>query len=274
LGLVRIQPENGGACLKFARPGGTGAGFYITSSDGTRIYAGSQAGRVFAIQATDGALLWESIVATDANPTKVFNPVVDGDLVFASVQRSTNPLTGGIVAVDAATGALRWRREFTSVNPGRASGCNTRPAVSGQLVIVSAGDGRVYALDRSTGATVWVTDAPPELSGRDDIRPTVVVGNTLVVGSTADMLVGLDIANGTRKWTTSLKLGSFIWQHATDGTTAYVFSDISIAAINPVSGALIWSATPQNLAEFFTPPAVSGSLVFAGGPKGYYALRK
>lgn len=272
--VYAFRRKTGARAWKFSRPGGMGAGFYTPTSDGTRVYAGSQAGTLFALRVTDGSLAWEANVATEASITKVFSPVIDGDLVFASVQRSTTPFTGGIVAVDASTGILRWRREFTSVNPGGASGCNKRSAVSGDLVMVSAGDGRVYALNRNTGATVWVTDAPFELSGRDDIRPILVVGNTLLVGSTENLLVGLDIASGMRKWTTQPKLGSTLWEHATDGAIVYVFAGVSIAAINPVTGALVWRTTPLEVAEFSAPPAVQGSLLFAGGFQGYYALRK
>ena len=63
------------------------------------------------------------------------------------------PPTGGLAAVDAATGAILWRHTFTTIDAGAAT-------VAHDVVFTSTYDGTIYALSTKTGATVWKTKAP------------------------------------------------------------------------------------------------------------------
>jgi outer membrane protein assembly factor BamB len=66
---------------------------------------------------------------------------------------------GNEYAVDAATGAVRWK---TFLGVTRAPGCfppaagvTSTPAVQGGVVYVGGGDSNWYALDATTGAVLW-----------------------------------------------------------------------------------------------------------------------
>lgn len=57
--------------------------------------------------------------------------------------------TGALVAIDAASGAIRWRRQLPGPVVGGAL------ATAGGLVFSGCDDGFLYALDARTGRTVW-----------------------------------------------------------------------------------------------------------------------
>ncbi|MFT3913078.1 MAG: PQQ-binding-like beta-propeller repeat protein [Anaeromyxobacteraceae bacterium] len=91
-------------------------------------------------------------------------PVARGDTVWVAL---AGP--GGIVALDAATGAERWARKIEAVvqadcgTPERP-GTWGAPAVDGDTVYVAAADGDLHALDAGTGDTRWkahVADPTP-----------------------------------------------------------------------------------------------------------------
>jgi alcohol dehydrogenase (cytochrome c) len=66
----------------------------------------------------------------------------------ATVDRS-RPTSGAVVAVDADTGAPRWRRALPKPAVGGAL------ATAGGLVFSGCDDGYLYALDARTGAVAW-----------------------------------------------------------------------------------------------------------------------
>jgi alcohol dehydrogenase (cytochrome c) len=102
--------------------------------------------------------------------TRVFVPVIDlcspGSAVGYASVHTVNPLDGSgeLVALDADTGRVAWKREL----PQPDFGCAT---VANGVVFTSTFDGRVYGFDAATGATLWEAQAPaginacPALSG-------------------------------------------------------------------------------------------------------------
>jgi alcohol dehydrogenase (cytochrome c) len=80
---------------------------------------------------------------------------------------------GGLAAVNAATGAIVWRRLFASIDAGAAT-------VANDVVFTSTYDGRIYALSTRSGAILWSTQAPDGI----DSFPALT-GNMLIVGAGA-----------------------------------------------------------------------------------------
>ena len=81
-------------------------------------------------------------------------PTVDGDRVY--VQGAT----GRLFALDVATGAVRWSKDYVADlgTEVPAWGMAGAPLVEGDLLICLAGaesDGKVIAFDKHTGAEVW-----------------------------------------------------------------------------------------------------------------------
>ena len=115
--------------------------------DGGAVYAGFAGGKLAALRADNGKLLWEASVAQPKGVTEIERiaditslPMVDGPLVYAVAYQ------GRIAAVDRASGRVIWNRDISSL-----AGLSHEDA----RIYVSHAIGSVYALDYTTGKTFW-----------------------------------------------------------------------------------------------------------------------
>jgi polyvinyl alcohol dehydrogenase (cytochrome) len=159
---------------------------------------------------------------------------------------------------------LRWQLEA-------GSGITGTPAVVGDRVIVGSWDGRVYALDRGSGKSLWTFDAgvrryPPDRRLGFFASPAVV-GRTVYV--VADRVLALDIESGKRLWERTIgdpeKTGEYFWApplvHA-----GRLYAGVSGGSETDTRGRVICldTATGAVRWNFFTvAPDVAGGAVFA-----------
>lgn len=115
--------------------------------DSGAVYAGFAGGKLVAVRADNGKLLWETAVAQPKGVTEIERiaditslPVVDGPLIYAVAYQ------GKIAAIDRTTGRVVWNRDISSL-----TGLSTEDA----RIFVSHATGSVYALDYATGKTYW-----------------------------------------------------------------------------------------------------------------------
>jgi outer membrane protein assembly factor BamB len=187
--------------------------------DGRVVYVPDWSGRVHAPSMTDGSVLWSRWI--DAGRGRTFaEPVAvhDGTLYLGSMSGTT-----GVVALDAETGAERWRGDTGAVTGG--------PVVDGDLVVVRShhlvvafdADGtrrwsvnvleadarpmavddrhvyvpareRLHAITRD-GESAWSHDSTDGRVG----TPTVAGDSVLLRG--ADRLTSLSRTDGEERWT-------------------------------------------------------------------------
>ena len=115
--------------------------------DSGAVYAGFAGGKMVAIRADNGKLLWEATIAQPKGVTEIERiaditslPVIDGPVVYAVAYQ------GRIAAVDRRSGKVVWNRDISSY-----SGMNAEDG----KVFVSHALGSVYSLDYETGKTFW-----------------------------------------------------------------------------------------------------------------------
>jgi len=102
------------------------------------VYVGSFDGNIYALNATNGALLW-----TYKTSDWVFSsPAVANGIVYVA------SLNHNLYALNAKTGALLW----TYATAGSIS---SSPAIANGVVYVGSDDNNVYALNANTGALLW-----------------------------------------------------------------------------------------------------------------------
>jgi outer membrane protein assembly factor BamB len=118
----------------------------VVLADGA-VYAGFAGGKMIALRAEDGKIIWEVSVALPKGTTEIeriaditSQPFVDGALVYAVAYQ------GKIAGVDRATGKAAWSREISSY-----TGLSAEDA----RVYVAHASGSVYALEYSSGKTFW-----------------------------------------------------------------------------------------------------------------------
>ena len=115
--------------------------------DGGAVYAGFAGGKLIAVRADNGKVLWEASVAQPKGVTEIeriaditSSPVIDGPLVYAVAYQ------GKIAAVDRLSGRVVWNRDISSL-----SGLSFEDA----RIFVAHATGSIYALDYTNGKTFW-----------------------------------------------------------------------------------------------------------------------
>jgi len=167
-------------------------GFYVTEHAGLalhdrRLLAGFTDGAVVALDPSDGRVLWVRDTLADLPPTASdelrftdvdTTPLQVGDVIYAA------SFAGGLYALEASSGSVRWlRSEWTGVT-GIAAG------PGGQLIL-SSGDLGVMAVRASNGDRIWATRVRRG-------APTVVrvEGDLVLFGESEGGLVGLTLGRG------------------------------------------------------------------------------
>jgi len=114
------------------------------------LYAGFPGGKLVALNASNGAQLWEATVALPRGATELErvadvmgNPVVDGNQVCAVAYQ------GRVACFDRRTGALLWARDTSS---------NSGLTMDERNVYVTDDKDAVTAYDKTSGRAGWRQD--------------------------------------------------------------------------------------------------------------------
>ena len=141
------------------------------------VYPGSLGG-VIAPMATDGKTVFVPVVNTPL------------EIVTQTERQEPGPLGGELVALDAKTGALKWKHEFPNAP---AFGFTT---VANDLVFATTSDGNVQAFNANTGRVAWQETLP---SGTN--AGVMIAGDMLIAPA------GLAAAEGQTPQLVAFKLG-------------------------------------------------------------------
>ena len=114
------------------------------------VYAGFAAGKLAAINLSNGAVIWESAVSQPRGNTELERisditslPAVDNEKICAIA------FQGRLACFEIKQGAMLWSRELSS-DKGLALKLN--------YLYVSDAESTVVAMDKSTGSTLWKND--------------------------------------------------------------------------------------------------------------------
>jgi outer membrane protein assembly factor BamB len=198
-GMVIVGAGDGAVYALTARTGAVrwraATGGRIRSSpavaDG-RVYVGSFDGRVYCFDVATGAPRWRydtygaSLFSGDFGFDRrsiQSSPAVSGGVVYIGAR------DGFVYAIDAATGALRWRYDH------KVSWINSSPAVADGLIYDGSSDAHfIQALD-TTGTEVWRTPVPSVVWSSP-----AVAGSTVYAGDGSGALRAFDRLTGKERW--------------------------------------------------------------------------
>jgi outer membrane protein assembly factor BamB len=182
--VVSVDPKDGKVVWRVLPAGKLKPLPYVPSpaSAGERIFVADNTNRLFTLDVSTGATRWQTTLADRASTALV---IVENTLVVGTADGSMNwfdsesgqlkkrmPLTegrpygtpilagpllyvltagekGSLLALDAATGALRWKRQTAK------EWTTYRPLVTGSTVIVGDQEKNLCAFDRTSGAIQW-----------------------------------------------------------------------------------------------------------------------
>ncbi|MBI3790955.1 MAG: PQQ-binding-like beta-propeller repeat protein [Gemmatimonadetes bacterium] len=256
----------------------TGPGYFTPVLAGDGVLTGSESGYAYHLRSLDGTLRWRVYVGTDSSPTRVWEPAVSGAIAVFAFQRNTNTLTGGIVALDLASGSELWRQELTPVVPGMLAGPLGAPLIRDSLVVVAGEDGTVRAFDVGTGRSVW---ASPRSAGlgllENELLQIDASASSVVVAASGGSLTSLTLNTGLVRWRITLDRGQALLAplRVASGVIYTVLLDGTVVAVSEVDGSTLWRAPAvAGTGNWTVRPAVTDSAILLPGPTALRAYRK
>jgi eukaryotic-like serine/threonine-protein kinase len=238
------------------------------------VYFGSYDGAFYAVDAETGKQRWRFETAGERQFTykglhglqpsgqRMPDPwdfylsspaVFDGAVYFGSGD-------GNVYALDAATGALKWRFPTGDAVPGS-------PAVANRLVLVGSWDGSLYALAAASGKLKWRFQGgtDPQTGNQQGFQSSpAVVGGVLYVGCRDSNLYAIDAATGKRKWAFS-NHGSWVLPSPAvhEGQVYFGTSDTGLLhVVDARTGALVY--TQDMKFPVYSSPAIADGALYVG----------
>ena len=199
--------------------------------------------------------------------------IADGTLFFGSME-------GQVVAVNTSDGGRPWD-PVTLETPTSTGllGCTPvsslvvfygTPAVAGDLIYVGGYNGKVYAINSSSGALRWVYPREGRLGSI--VGGPVVAFGKVYIGSSDGKVYALDAITGDWEW--EFQTGNKIWSTpAIDGETLYIGSfDKKLYALNAIDGSEKWEPFETAGAIISTPVIYNNTIYFGSFDRHMYAV--
>jgi outer membrane protein assembly factor BamB len=230
------------------------------------LYFASNKGILFAIDAKTGRGLWHFT----SHRCAAASPAVDKHVVFETFlnpppcNSTRTDQDGLLVALDAKTGKVRWKR---TIGPSESS-----PVVANGLVYVGDWQNRVYAVDENTGKLRWTFKTDGKVKGA-----VAISGRRLYVGSYDGHVYALYARTGNLIWKASGQArlsgsGEFYSTPAAAYGRVYIGStDGKVYSFGADSGKLRWSQSTGGYV--YGSPAVWRQRILIGSYSGkFFAL--
>lgn len=224
------------------------------------ILGGTVDGEVFAVQADDGTLVWRRRVASEV----LAAPSLGSGIVVA--RTVDDQLTG----LDAADGREIWR--FERKVPALTLRGTSSPVIADDKVLVGLANGGLVALGLFDGRLIWETQIS-EPEGRSELErmvdvdaDPVVVGDVVYAVAYQGRLAAIELGSGRLLWTREF---SSYKDLAVRGDILFVVDERgNLWALDRHSGASLWKQD-KFIGRRITSPATLGDYVVVGDFEGY-----
>jgi len=210
-----------------------------------RVYFGSSDGNFYALNATNGTLVWKYT----AKDFSYSDPIVVGETVYAG------SIDGNMYAFDAIDGSVKWKF-FTD-----AVGIESSPAVSDGVIYFGSNNGYFYALNATTGKLKW------KMKTSENVSSSPVIANNAVYFASANGIM----------YAVNTKTGSLIWTYQTGGMIVQSSPALSngvifigsrngyLYALNANDGKLKWKYSTNGISMEQARPVVDNGMLYVGG---------
>jgi outer membrane protein assembly factor BamB len=207
------------------------------AEDQGRAYVGTREGRVYAVDADSGGMLW----TRDVGARVAAGPVVDDD----KGQLYVGTDEGEVLALAADDGSEIWRQEVSSQ-------VIAQPRVAAGMVLLRTADGFLWALRTSDGGKRWSFSVQaPSLVLRGGGQVAFHDG-LAIAGFSNGELVAVDVTDGSAKWREKVATPSGRTElermvdvdaapQVVDGTVVAAAYHGKVVAMEAGSGRQIWS---------------------------------
>ena len=186
-----------------------------------------------------------------------------GGMAYANGSLYVSLGFGEVVALDAASGAVRWRQQLDATGSGN-------PLVVGDLLYLVAGDDTGWAIRTDTGRIAWQLTATPSVSNVLGAPAPVLADGLVVFAFGSGELIATFPQGGLRRWAASVagqrlgrvtnRISDITGAPVAVGNTVYAGNHSGrIVAFDTGNGARNWTATEGAL----NPVWPAGDSIFA-----------
>lgn len=220
-----------------------------------RVFTLGASGHVYAWDEVTGKQLWSKNFSTRVDTSKLFcgtsaSPTLVNGAVI--VQIGSDVHGGSIVALDPATGAVKW--EWKGDGPGYATPISFE--AGGVRHLVTLTNKSVVGVNAATGALLWSTPFPDEFM--ENIVTPVWTGASLIVSGIRQGTHAYRVGLAGGKWT-----ATEMWKNA--DVTMYMSTPV-------VADGVIYGLSARRKGQFVALDAATGALKWAtDGREGEHA---
>ena len=210
----------------------SGAGIAVY---GDKLYATTGYGLVFALDKTDGSIVWQQDLKS---PIRIA-PTVNEDLVVVQT------LDNGLYALNINSGDVLWTDKLEEEVTTMIGGASPAYSPKKDLIVAAFSNGQVQAYKASTGTPLWSEWLVSSASTESMADITAVKANPIIdedkvfaIGYNAP-LVAIDIRTGAKIWQKEIAASSQPWLA---GRFLFVLTtDGDLVAINKDDGKIVWN---------------------------------
>lgn len=214
------------------------------------------------------------VVLNQADGKRLWQAKLSGELLSPPVlshhQLIAKTIDGKVFSFDSSTGKQRWAVEHGS--PGLVLKASSSPVVVGDLVLIGFSDGKLEALDLTTGRSVWQRSIAYAVGSSDverlvDIDSDPIVKNNVAYLASYQGYIGaLSLSDGQFVWR---KPGSVYKNMLLAANTLYITDTNDILwSIDSKTGHVNWKQNALK-ARGLTEPALVGNDLVLGDKTGY-----
>jgi len=238
------------------------------ATDGPRLYVTTGFGRIFALSAASGGVIWEQRL----NAAATAAPTVSGGKVYVVGTDSR------AWALEADTGRIAWQISGTPSPSGYVGG--SAPAVTDQLALLPFPSSELVGVFKLSGLQVWAAPISGQRRGRVYARITdvtgdpVVAGGTVYVGNPSGRTVALELSSGERLWT--VDEGALSPVQVAGGSVFLTSDQNQLIRLDARTGQRVWALNlpyytkvrqrrRNEITDHYGPLLAGGRLVVASG---------
>jgi outer membrane protein assembly factor BamB len=232
--LTDIKPTASAKILWHADVGASANYDFVPAMEGSAIYAASVSGDILRLDATSGGQVWRVNAGEKLSGGVGAGP----NLVLVGTSK------GMVLAYDQ-NGKPLWKSKVSSE-------ILSAPKESAGIVVVRAGDSRIFGLNAADGKRKWVYErATPTLSLRSSAG-VVIDGGMVYAGFAGGKLIAVRLEDGKVRWEASVaqpkgsteieRIADITSLPVVDGSMVYAVAyQGKIAGIDRATGHIAWS---------------------------------
>ncbi|OOY25381.1 quinoprotein [Thioclava sediminum] len=231
---------------------------------GGKVYTLDSQARVTAT-ATNGGRVWQTDITP---PGDRQGDASGGGVAYANGTVYVTSDFAELVAIDAATGGIKWRQYFDA-------GIGGAPTVKNGVVYVVARDSSAWAIRASDGKEIWQVPGAPSASGMTGVSSPAVTDRMVIFPFSSGFLSGVLPQSGMQMWNSKVpgarpgvgyaNIVDLTGDPVVVGDTVYAGSSAGkLAAFDVNSGERIWTATEGAN----SPVQVAGGSIFLVSDQG------